>query len=283
MNAIRRTLLDLGIALPERPLDLSICLERTGVTSSYVIAMTGRSGSTWLASALKSIPGAGDPLEYFSEEALPHFGGAQGPRSLADFVADIMASCKTGTTFGFKSDARRLAHLDGLIDLAKTFDPARTAWIDMRRLNIVKQAFSFARAKASGHWHSFETRAMAAPRAVVTDADVWLNLGFVLEQERWLDAFYAKHALVPLKIHYEEISDSKPQLLARVLHAIDPKRDWPDLAGVDGKTRKLASAEDADEENRFLHRHIGLISEILANRGQMTPADLEDRVKTRAA
>jgi LPS sulfotransferase NodH len=275
MNAIREALLAQGVVLPERPLDLSDALKAAGVSQSYIIVMTGRSGSTWLASALKSVPGAGNPHEYFSEEALPYYSRKVDGQSLNDLVTDMFRRHKTGSTFGFKIDPRRLKNLSSFVDVAATFDPAHTAWIDMRRWNIVKQAFSFARAKRSGRWHAFEGAApVEAATSAVSDDDIWTNLTAILKQEREIEVFYRRNAIAPLKIVYEEIYDSKPDILMRVLHEIDPNRDWPDIGEIKGATQKLASEEDAAEEVAFLKRHRALVARIMRERDTIRPEDV---------
>jgi LPS sulfotransferase NodH len=275
MNAILEALLAQGVVLPERPLDLSDALRAAGVSQSYIIVMTGRSGSTWLASALKSVTGAGNPHEYFSEEALPYYSRKVDGQSLNDLVTDMFRRHKTGQTFGFKIDPRRLKSLSAFVDVASTFDPAHTAWIDMRRWNLVKQAFSFARARRSGRWHVFEGKAVeGAPTPAVTDEEVWTNLTAILKQERAIETFYRRNAIFPLKIVYEEIYDSKPDILMRVLYEIDPNRDWPDIGQIKGATQKLASDEDAAEELAFLKRHRALVARIMRERDTIRPEEL---------
>jgi LPS sulfotransferase NodH len=275
MNHIGEALLAQGVVLPDRPLDLSGALQDAGVRQSYIIVMTGRSGSTWLASALKSVPGAGNPHEYFSEEALPWYSRKVDGQSLSDLVTDMFRRHKTGQTFGFKIDPRRLKALSAYMDVAATFEPSHTAWIDMRRWNIVKQAFSFARARRSGRWHAFEGKAQeVAPTSSVTDEEVWTNLNAILMQEREIETFYRRTAIFPLKIVYEEIYDSKPDILMRVLHEIDPNRDWPDIGQIKGATQKLASEDDAAEELAFLKRHRALVARIMRERDTIRPEEL---------
>ena len=276
MNPIQKALDALGVILPETPVDLSAVLAGAGITHPFVIAMTGRSGSTWLASALGRVPGMCEPHEYFSEEGLPHYGRSQADQTLEDFFADLVKRHGKAGTFGFKSDAQRLGWLGEVIDLERTFGPATTKWVDLRRWNLVKQAFSYARARASGVWHDFGGAERPAGSITPEDAAIFRDIARIVQQERWFDRHYHKTGIQPLKINYEEIYDSGIQLTQRVLYHIDPERAWPFEALEGGKTQKLSKPEDAAAEDHFVARNIALVSEIMGKRGAFNPDDRDD-------
>lgn len=267
----------LGVELPAAPLDLSAAVAATGIRQSYVIVMTGRTGSTWLATSLRQIDGAGFPLEYFTDDILADFGRSMPRQSPASFVADLVSRYNRGGTFGFKIDPMRLSWLEQYVSTVPTFGGPATPWIDMRRLDLVKQAFSFGRAKLSGRWHRFaKTPDEPSVHVTVPDDQVWHEIGLILRSERWINAFYARNDLRPLRLFYEEIQDSHNHLLRRVLHKIDPMREWGSLSHVENTTLKLAAEADADEEFEFVTRHIEKLSQILAERDSFDFAQLLD-------
>lgn len=272
---LAKVLGSLGVELPAAPLDLSAAVAATGIRRSYVIVMTGRTGSTWLATALRQINGAGFPLEYFTDDFLSEFGRSMPRQSVASFVADLVARYNRDGTFGFKIDPMRLSWLEQYVSTVPTFGGPATPWIDMRRLDLVKQAFSFGRAKRSGRWHRFARNPDESNAHVsVPDGQVWHEMGLILRNEQWINAFYARNDLRPLRIFYEELQDSHNHLLRRVLHKIDPGRQWGSLSHVEDITLKLAAEADAAEEFEFVTRHIEKLSQILAERDRFDFAPL---------
>lgn len=262
--------------MPEAPLDLSHTLIEAGAKRSYVTAMTGRSGSTWLATALKQLPEGGNPVEYLSNEGIPYYGRFEGPQDVTQFFSLLVERWRTGGTFGLKIDPLRLRWISTMIDMPRTFGPNQAAWVDMRRWNIVKQAFSFARAKRSGRWHQFHGEAAAAPEAIppIGDAAVWKEIFAICDSELYLEQFYQASGLQPLRIMYEELLDSKGQLLRRVHAHLFPKRSFPEqVALVDG-TKRLNEEGENPEELDFVQRHAARINLVTACRGQKTGAEI---------
>ncbi len=88
-NPIARALEDRGIRIPDEPADFSTALAAAGVQRTYLICMTGRCGSTWLASTLAQLPHCGQPFEYLSEEAIPHYGQPDGSGDLLQYITSL--------------------------------------------------------------------------------------------------------------------------------------------------------------------------------------------------
>lgn len=285
-NPIGKAFLDVKVHLPPVAQDYSPVLRAAGVSSAYVITMTGRSGSTWLASALRQFPGAGQPAEYFSESALRFHGDYSQEQSLSDHIGHLARRYATGGRFGFKINPRRLAWLGEYVDLAHSFAPPFCSWIDLKRRNIVKQAFSFARAHKSGKWHDFTNKAAANTTDSgpgfhpVEDRLVWHHLTMILGQEQQIETFYRTTGFQPLRIFYEEIFDSKAQLLVKTLHHIGAALPDPDALDqtTDG-TRKLARDKRADaEEYRFCLRYADLLAMIDGQRADIDVSQLNNRI-----
>jgi LPS sulfotransferase NodH len=269
-NPITKALLERGILLPEIPVDLSSALRQADVLRPYVICMTGRCGSTWLATALAQIPFCGKPFEYLSEEGIAYYGKPDGSGSFVKFVASIIDDHKTGQTFGLKIDGMRLEWLSSVCDLAQSFPSSTTAWIDMRRLNLVKQAFSFARAKKTGVWHvqatdqNQEERTQKAQEKIeIPDRAIFKEIVSIIRSEKTMDRFYSSAGLVPLRIVYEELLDSKSTLMLRVLAHLFPKRSFTveQVAVADG-TKKVSSSKNDMDELRFIERNAKILNAV---------------------
>lgn len=272
-NPTRIVLRDMGVVLPAEPMDLSSALAAAGVRKGYVIVMTGRAGSTWLATALRQIAGAGYPREYLTDDSIASHGRSQPGQSMADLLTDLATRHADDGTFGFKIDPMRLAWLETVMATVPTMGGPAGVWIDMRRRDIVKQAFSFARAKRTGQWHIFADRPAArAGHVAVTDEEVWAEVAHILRNEAWIDAYYARHDLRPLRILYEDLHESRLHVLCRVLHAIDPHRAWESVQGIADGTVKLAGAAEAADELDFVMRHVARVSRLMEGRATPGPA-----------
>lgn len=270
-NPIEIALINRGISVPENPVDLSSVFIAAGVKRKYMISMTGRCGSTWLAASLAQLPSCGNPLEYFSEEAIPHYGKPDGSGDFSQFIASIVASTKTDAAFGLKIDGMRLRWLSSVCDIGLSFAPDQTAWVDMRRLNIVKQAFSFVRAKKTGVWHNYVNLSVPAGSdrdgsdfdhptegalTAVDESDVWREILRLAETERALDGLYVSLGIKPLRIFYEEMLDSKPFVLLRVLGHLFPKRTFTDKdVQLADPTSKVSYDFMLADEMSFVSRH----------------------------
>lgn len=273
-NLVSEALTRLGVVLPDSPQDLSEAIRAAGA-NSYVIVTTGRSGSTWLTKALQQVPGGGSPDEFFSNEVLPYVGRNQPGQSLYEFMADIVGRHNTNGAFGLKIDPLRLSWLEDFVMTVPTFGGTNAPWIDLRRWDIVKQAFSYARAKRSGVWHVYSEKSTQPVEYLkVSDKDVLNNMIIILRHEQWIDLFYNKNRLSPLRIFYEELRDSKLHLLSRVLYFLNSKNPPIDITYVRDGTSKISGPEEAKDELEFVSRHVGMINEVMARRATIDPEAL---------
>lgn len=267
-NPIIKVLQERQVELPPTALDLSEDLRELGITRSYIIVMTGRCGSTWLASALSKVPGYGNPVEFYSEEGLPYFWKYDGPQSLKDVFLGIASKYSDRGRFGFKINPHRLLWLNHLVDLAKTFPSNNAAWIDMRRWNLVKQALSFVKAKKSGVWHRYkgDSKVVSGQDCCETnELDLWREILNIVEAEQQIEKFYNEGNISPLRIWYEEIFDSKSALILRVLKFIDPQTDINNIE-FDGDTERLNQRVMINAELSFISKYSYVLNKIYASR-----------------
>ena len=121
-----------------------------------------------------------DPPALLQElDLVEHDAGAH--ESLGSHLKYVASKYASNGRFGFKINPDRLKWLSEYVDISLTFPQDFCSWIDMRRWNIVKQAFSFARAKKTGKWHSFSNEestqvASEGSNVEVSDSDVWSRI-----------------------------------------------------------------------------------------------------------
>ncbi|MFN7056961.1 Stf0 family sulfotransferase [Hyphomonas sp.] len=283
MSDIEKFLASKSVSLPGQPLDLSAAFATPRVNRGYMIVMTGRSGSTWLATALSQLNGFGNPREYFSEVVLPHQWKFEEAQDFSDVFCGVVDKYSDNGCFGFKINPHRLFALSRLVDVKATFSGTNFSWIDMRRWNLVKQALSFAVAKKSGVWHDFQnSQKKAAPETKpsevdVSDADLWTEILHIVGQEQALEQFFLQNNIHPLRIYYEEIFDSKSALLTRVCHFIRPEAQ-PDIASVTDGTAKLDKSVYSAREQAFTVKFAGVLNNIYSARAHLTPAEIKQQI-----
>lgn len=282
-NKIEDFLRQSKVTLPDQPQDYWPIIRSAGVNRLYAISMSGRTGSTWLATCLDQIPGLGFPQEYFTEEGLPHFWTYDRPQTLGEVIGGICAKYSDNGVFGFKINPGRLFQLGQLVSLRATFAKEHCTWIDMRRLNLLKQAFSFHRARQSGQWHRFKDVGTtqippSRKRERASDNDIWREIRSILTQEHHMDRFYANNGIEPLRIFFEELSDSKDQILIRVASAVCGNLP-PDLTSqIEERTERISTAEDRQEEMDFVKRNHEKINLALSRRSSLTLAEIQQLI-----
>jgi LPS sulfotransferase NodH len=286
MNPIEKCLVERRVNLPSEPVTFFSHITEMGITKPYIIVMTGRCGSTWLASVLEQIGGFGNPIEMFSEEGLPYYWCYERPQDFSEVFLGIISKFKSEECFGFKTDPVRLFWLQRLVDIPRTF--VNASWIDMRRWNLVKQAFSFVIAKKTKLWHLYESdqnRGNVSTREPVEihDIEVWREIVWIVTQEQRMNKFYEEYEITPLRIWYEEIFDSRLQLVARVLKHIN--KDYKvkcteALMGVSGKTAKLDKSSYTQRELQFVIDYANELNEIYMSRSLVNVSELFERIVT---
>lgn len=179
---------------------------------TLIIAMTPRSGSTNLCSALAKLKTFGDPQEYFNPRGpMEHFSTKVTKTSTPkDYLAAI---AERADFFSFK-----IASVDWqpFAKRARTVFPnARYIYLD--RVDIDAQAISLYRAKASEQWHSRVNDKKPAPPAPPFDATGIESCRQELfaEKLRWSNFFF-EAGIKPLNITYEHLAGDMPRALQRI-------------------------------------------------------------------
>jgi trehalose 2-sulfotransferase len=218
---------------------------------AYLVCATQRSGSTLLCEALKATGIAGRPEEFF--EARPTTGSPPVPVDYLagiddDYVTGLVAggpptpappySSLQGVTFAEHlerslRDGRTRNGVFGakvmwsqLVDIAalagRDEEPFAlltsllrpTHWVWVRRRDVLLQAVSLWRALQTQTWRE---AGHAQPTAVYSRAAIAHLTALLADQDAAWAAFFARHALQPLELVYEEYARDLPGAVARVI------------------------------------------------------------------
>ena len=216
----------------------------------YFVAVTARSGSTMLCSALRRIPGLGHPEEYINARgALQQFHLEFGGRNLAEYLESVFRSRCPASTLGIKS-----AYLDFRF-LAESLWGPRLAdyanFIYLTRRDIYAQAVSLWAARTTAMWHSSDGSLSPVGMDMYSLEALMPELHRLLrERVRW-ESYFSMARITPLRLVYEDLCTAG--LAASVLSIarsigfdIDPTL----LANISASTTKTS----ADEQEAIARR-----------------------------
>lgn len=204
----------------------------------YVLCSCPRTGSTLVAAALRQI-GLGDPQEYFNPVG-DHYELRHDflDPSLQEDVERIKAERSVNGVFGIKTHFHQIPAAI-LEEFPRLFPDAR--YVFHTRRNVLRQALSWVRATQTGAWDAerAENRPPAFGRSVILRSVV----DMVREVENW-EQFFARHAIKPLCVLYEDLCDKYEETMARIVGHI--------VAAPAQPLRKQADATTDEWVRRFM-------------------------------
>ncbi len=215
-----------------------------------MIAITPRTGSTFLCAALHEAGHGYEPNEVFNPRGPAQMERAQ--RQTQDFPAYVASFARGGAEpFIFKtgwSDAAPLAPA-----LTRIFPNLRVIYLD--RKNIAAQAVSQFRAELSGQWHARHGQAKQefdpAGRFDLTRISAIMS-NMEREKQGW-EGWFAANAISPMRLEYRQIETDVRAVLRHIAQtmALDLR---PDMVSG-GKVLKLADETSADWTER-VQKHL---------------------------
>lgn len=234
-----------------------------GIDSIYIIFITGRCGSTWLTHLLEDSGICGHPHELFNETMMPRFNRTIKANSFGEYFAGAVANFSSGGRFGFKIDEYRFRHLLPLLNFGSVFPKARTKFIWMTRTDILDQAFSYARAKATGHWHDFTSSPVqSVAEANLSDLQMWKEIVEIIAKEARMEAFFQAQGIEPLSITYEQMTADRFLTVMKVMLELQCSTDEVNafLQRMEDKTLKLQLGNKYDLLTSFYSRYRPLLA-----------------------
>jgi LPS sulfotransferase NodH len=239
----------------------------------YLIATTGRSGSTLLCSRIAEYGRLGFPNEFLNESYISEFDRLFPNPSLGDFERYVARhfSSEDGV-FGLKSDWWRFREARQLGVFSSFYEPLDLI-IHLRREDFVAQAVSFALAVESNAWHardvagsSIEARHQGLEFSA---AAIKEHARSVLNQEYYWRRYFAEIDTPVMQLSYEEVSrdvDASIRAIADAFHLRLPKRETRPII-------EKARSTVADQwRERFLEECDDFVSFWREYRGMITAA-----------
>lgn len=197
----------------------------SSVTRRYLIATSGRTGSTYLCARIAEYGQLGFPMEFLNTSYIAEFDRLFPNPSLEDFeryVASQFSSAATGV-FGLKTDWWHFQEANQLAMFPSFMQPLELI-VHLRREDFVAQAVSLALAVNTGVWHLRDALATAEgahagqfydPVAIKHHARNILN-----QEYYWRQHF--KQVDVPIiEATYEQVATDVDQTIARIAAAFD--------------------------------------------------------------
>ena len=186
--------------------------QATVATVTYVIASVQRSGSSLLGRGLWESGAAGAPNEYLNPLQRRLFDQRWGRLPNRAFV-DHLRRHRTSANgvFGIKIHAGHMRRLG--LDLPGLLGPAR--YIATTRVDVVAQAVSLEIARQTGMWTS-EVAGNGRDPVYRTGA-IRRRLAEIRRGEIEWERFFARHAVEPLRLTYEDIAENYERSLRTAL------------------------------------------------------------------
>jgi trehalose 2-sulfotransferase len=218
----------------------------------YAICTSGRSGSNLLCQYLSSTGVLGNPLEYFYGSGRRRLEYPAYPDDPSQQIGWILTEGATPNgIYGLKIFPAQVELIEKSIRWTELLPNLR--FVLLKRRDILGQALSAVRATQTDQWRSWLP---AQGPAVYDGAQIYERLQNVArDYARW-DVFFARKAVAPTNIVYED-------LLAEPQSAVDQVADLFGLRGqarAAGERIDLAMQRDATTEewrSRFLAEYSG--------------------------
>ena len=198
-----------------------------GIDIPYVFLISGRCGSTHLASLLTDSRVCGEPSEYFNPDWMANFPEVGAANDLGEYIRYLVRARSGNRRFGFKIDHWRWEVLQSLIEVEQLFPVAQSVFFLMTRQDIVAQAHSFAVARATNIWHEYADAQSSTPRDYVpTDDEILREMSLIALAETGLSRYLERTGRSAMRLTYEELRQDPEGLLRRVGERLALEPDW---------------------------------------------------------
>ncbi|MGY4398567.1 LPS sulfotransferase NodH [Sphingomonas sp. UYAg733] len=186
-----------------------------GISRGYIIAALPRTGSFLLCDMLATLGSVGYPQEYGLSEDEQTWSGHHGHASHTAYFYDFFRLCSTPNGVfgcklmwsqftGLRHDIERYTRIGGrgLEPIEAMTGPLKLIFLDRR--DVVMQAISLVRAIETNIWSS---RRSHPPTSLTYDSIAIADAIRTIKgnRQQW-EAFFARHAIEPLRLAYEDVA-----------------------------------------------------------------------------
>jgi LPS sulfotransferase NodH len=237
----------------------------------YVLCLTPRSGSTWLAALATKTGVLGLPREYFNPDTPLEDSGAS---DRAEYLDDVLRAAATPNgVYGVKADFDQLATFIVGSPVLRLPRP-ETSYVYLTREDVVLQSISYQKAAQSGVWNSRRTA-----REYRLDRDAtWHHVRRLTAMMRAWELAFATFGLSPLRITYEQLEKDPVEVLQRIATSVGVELD-PAVLSLEVATQRQRTADDERVRDEFVRANL----EELAAVGALTDISVIDRSTSAAS
>jgi trehalose 2-sulfotransferase len=182
---------------------------------SYMICSVPRSGSSLLCELLANTLHAGMPAEYLRPDVIARLKRRWGAAGFDDYLSALVErKTSPNGVFGLKVHRGQYEATLADRDPAGVFPNLR--FVEVRRADRLRQAISWVRAQQTGNWSSLI--GPAEPRPAVFDrAEIERKLTRLEREQAGWEEFFARHAISPHRISYEELAEAPEETVRALL------------------------------------------------------------------
>lgn len=248
----------------------------------YIIFITGRCGSTWLTHLLEDSGICGRPHELFNETMMPRFNRSVGAGNFKEYFAGLVPAFSSDGRFGFKIDEFRFRQMQPLIDFDTLFPKSMTKFFWMTRRDIVDQAFSYGRAKTTGHWHDFTTSQSRTDGVTeIPDALLWQEIIEIIGKESRMEAFFQDQGIKPIPLDYEQMTTDRLLTVLKVMLELQcpAEEAYQFIHKMEDKTLKLPLGNKYRVLGEFCGKYKLLLRTVYDQRSRIDLDDLKSRLQ----
>lgn len=222
----------------------------------YIIAMTPRSGSSYLCNVLEGTRRLGVPGEYLNQELIPEIIKTIPGRTAGEYFRNVARANTTNNgVYGLKASWFQFADF---IELLTGDEECLHGYryIYLTRRNLAAQAVSLYKATASNVFHTnvhHDDSSMQRLKSLEYDfssINQWYH--HIVEQEKGWREYFLAHRISPCYVTYEEVDEDVISVAQRIAHyvGVDPANiSLPDKPSV---FTKVSDSRNLEWACRFM-------------------------------
>lgn len=208
---------------PSSPFFAGLAAQRP--TKRYLIATTGRSGSTFLCSRIADYGELGFPMEFLNESYISEFDRLFPSPSLEDYERYVTGSFASRQgIFGVKTDWWRF-HEARKLGLFRTLTEPLDLIVHLKRDDFVAQAVSLALAVETNVWHDRDVHSESLDawhaNCVYDPGKLKAHARNLVNQEYHWRNFIAEAGAPSIELVYEDVAKDVDSAIRSLANAFD--------------------------------------------------------------
>lgn len=221
----------------------------------YVIAMTPRSGSSYLCSVLEATHRLGFPGEYLNEDFIPSILKTIPGGTAADYFKNVekVKQSQNGV-YGFKVSWFQFERFLTAIDDSRCLGSYR--YIYLTRRNLAAQAVSLYKATATNVFHTNVSHDESSMQALgtlkydFTKINQWYE--HIVQQEQGWQDYFLNNRISPCYVTYEEIDEDIESVVKRIAHYVGDNPDELSVPKNPSVFKKVSDSRNMDWACQFM-------------------------------